>query len=30
VKILNHERLEKAACECYCVILDELKRLGVF
>jgi CRP-like cAMP-binding protein len=29
VKILNHKRLEKAACECYCVVRDEFKRLGV-
>jgi len=30
VKILNHKRLEKTACECYCVVRDEFKRLGVF
>jgi CRP-like cAMP-binding protein len=29
VKILNHKRLEKAACECYCLVRDEFKRLGV-
>ncbi len=30
VRILNHKRLEKAACECYCFVRDEFKRLGVF
>jgi CRP-like cAMP-binding protein len=29
VKILNHKRLEKAACECYCLVRDEFERLGV-
>ncbi len=29
VRILNQKRLEKAACECYCLIRDEFDRLGV-
>lgn len=29
VRILNHKRLEKAACECYCLIRDEFDRLGL-
>jgi CRP-like cAMP-binding protein len=29
VRILNQRRLEKAACECYCVIRDEFIRLDV-
>jgi CRP-like cAMP-binding protein len=29
VRILNQKRLEKAACECYCLVRDEFDRLGV-